>query len=350
MDGIALSLLLSQGGVEAWMGRERLIMVMIVALFTVPFLLGSLIARSLRLEDLSGRIGVVLMAIAMSLSPFVYEELRGRSYKDAFKMGIDLAGGTNLVYSINLREAKEQGKTVDKATIEKMVDAIKRRVNPSGTIDMTVRAVGTERIEVIVPGADRDLVEQMKAQITRLGSLEFGIVANELDHPKVIESARKIPDDQREYFADSRVLAVWRDVAEGQDVGTGGQVAYRTIKRPDKDGKEVEIQQYLIMQDSPDKAVTGKYLTSARAQSNDNGQPAVGFNFNARGAVLFSNLTGRNLPEAENGPNSGFQRRLAILLDGRVYSAPVIRSRISSSGQIDGNFTMKEVNELVAVL
>ena len=356
MDGIVPSLLLSQllppGGIETWMGRERLILTMIAALFTVPFLMGWLVARLLNLPDLSKRIGVVLMATCMSLAPFAFEELRGKSWTNAFHLGIDLAGGTNLVYALNAIEAKEQGKTVDKATVDKMVDAIKRRVNPSSTIDMTVRGVGTDRIEVIVPGADRDLVEQMKAKITRLGSLEFGILANNVDHPQLIDQARQLPDDRRELFADRRLVAAWRDAAEKKmdDDKDSPRIATRTVKKRGKDGKEVEVLQFLVVQDDPKRAVTGKYLTAARSQIDRDGRPAVGFNFNAQGSVLFGQLTGDNLPDRANGPTDGFSRRLAILLDGKVYSAPTIQSRIQSAGEITGHFTMKEVDALVAVL
>ena len=349
MDGIAQSLLLSQGGVEVWMGREPLIFTMIGLIATVPFLVGALIGRLLGLPDLSKRIGVVLMAISLSLSPFLFEILRGQSWTNALHLGIDLAGGTNLVYQIDVEEAKAQSKSVDKATVSKMVDAIKRRVNPSGTIDMTVRGVGTDRMEVIVPGADRDLVEQMKAKITRLGSLEFGILANEVDHRDLIAKALLLPSDQREIRANSLIVAAWRDAAEGKEKDTS-QVGHRTVKRRDPKGNEVDVLQFLIVQDRPDRAVTGKYLTLSRAQTDSNGRPAVGFHFNGRGAVLFGNLTGANLPDPENGATNGFRRRLAILLDGRVYSAPTIQSRITSAGEITGNFTMKEVNELVAVL
>lgn len=351
MDGIAQSLLLSliinDGGVSAWMGREALIVTMLAVLVTVPFLLGELVARLLRLPDLSHRIGVVMMAIGMSLSPFAFEVLRGQSWSNCLKLGIDLAGGTNLVYAINVKEAKEQGKTVDKATVSKMVDAIKKRVNPSGTIDMTVRGVGTDRIEVIVPGADRDLVEQMKAKITRLGTLEFGILANDVDHRDLIATAKTLPHDQRELFVKGQIIAAWRDADKEKDTN---QVATRVVKRRNADGKEVDVLQFLIKHERAELTVTGKYLTQARVQQDNNGRPAVGFQFNGRGAVLFGNLTQANLPDRENGPTNGFRRRLAILLDGKVCSAPSIQSRITSAGEITGNFTRTEVEDLVAVL
>ncbi len=328
------------------MGRETLILAVMAVVFTVPFLLGSLIAKLLRLNDLSGRIGVVLMATFMALAPFEYEQLRGRSWKDAIQLGIDLAGGTNLVYQINVKEAKEQGKSVDNATVDKMVQAIARRVNPSGTVDMTVRRMGTDRIEIIIPGADRDLVEQMKAKIVRLGSLEFGILANERDHQPWIDLANKLPPTSNEVFSEGKVIAAWREAAEGKEKDAYGQVAIREVPRRDKDGKEIKVLQFLVMKDPPEREVTGRFLTVARAQNDENGRPAVGFNFNAIGAVRFQNLTGRNLPDTADG----FKRRLAILLDGKVYSAPNLISRISNAGQITGNFDMKEVNELVGVL
>ena len=354
MDGIAQFLLLSRiandAGVSAWMGREALILTMLALVVTVPFLMGELIARLLRLPDLSHRIGVVLMTIGMSLSPFAFEMLRGQSWTNALHFGIDLAGGTNLVYQIDTKEAQAQKKLVNKATVSQMVDAIKKRVNPSGTIDMTVRGVGTDRIEVIVPGVDRDLVEQMKAKITRLGSLEFGILANRVDHPDLVKAAEALPKDQRELFVKERVVAAWRDASEGKEKDTGGNVGSRVVTLPNAEGKDVEVLQFLIKQELPDQTVTGYHLTQARAQLDNNGRPAVGFHFNGRGAFLFGNLTQANLPDSENGPTQGFRRRLAILLDGKVCSAPSIQSRITSAGEITGSFTMKEVEELVAVL
>ena len=354
MDGIAQFLLLSRiandAGVSAWMGREALILTMLALVVTVPFLMGELIARLLRLPDLSHRIGVVLMTISMSLSPFAFEMLRGQSWTNALHFGIDLAGGTNLVYQIDTKEAQAQKKVVNKATVSQMVDAIKKRVNPSGTIDMTVRGVGTDRIEVIVPGVDRELVEQMKAKITRLGSLEFGILANRVDHPDLVKAAEALPKDQRELFVKERVVAAWRDASQGKEKDTGGNVGSRVVTLPNAEGKDVEVLQFLIKQELPDQTVTGYHLTQARAQLDNNGRPAVGFHFNGRGAFLFGNLTQANLPDSENGPTQGFRRRLAILLDGKVCSAPTIQSRITSAGEITGSFTMKEVEELVAVL
>ena len=78
-----------------------LVVVLLLIVFVVPFLLGNLLAKFLRQEDLATRIGVVLLAIFASLAPFAWVMYLGQSWKNAIPLGIDLAGGTNLVYGID---------------------------------------------------------------------------------------------------------------------------------------------------------------------------------------------------------------------------------------------------------
>ena len=78
---------------------------------------------------------------------------------------------------------------------------------------------------------------------------------------------------------------------------------------------------------------------SARPGTDQNGRPAVEFTLDPRGARMMSNLTGNNL-----------HKQMAILLDNEVYSAPVIQARISDAGEITGDFSREQVNELVRTL
>ena len=350
MDGIGQSLLLMQ----VWgIGREGWVLIIMAAVFILPFLLGTAIARAARIEDMSTRIGTVLFSIIASLAPFIFMEIQGRSWKEALPLGIDLAGGTNLVYEIDnvaaeQQQKKEKNRPIPIETVDKMVTAIKNRINPSGAEEVTVRRVGHDRIEIIIPGADPDLVEQKKRLITKLGSLEFGIVANERDHESQIAMARKLAPTQNEVRnpSDNRVLASWRDIVDAKEM-LDPRHASREVERTDKTGKTYKVHQFLIIHDLPEYTVTGKYLTNASPTLDQNANPAVNFRFNGRGAALFGALTQRNLPSGEGDP---FKRRLAILLDGKVHSAPSINDRISDSGIITGSFDMKEVNELVGVL
>src|SRR5436305_4436072 len=140
-----------------------------------------------------------------------------------------------------------------------MVTAIAKRINPSGAEEVTVRRVGTDRIEIIIPGADPDLVEQKKRLITKLGSLEFGIVANTKDHKDIIQRARELPETENDLRSGNKLEASWRDVDE-KKADRSGEVGFREVSRTDpKTGDQIKVEQYLIMHESPERTVTGKY-------------------------------------------------------------------------------------------
>jgi preprotein translocase subunit SecD len=86
-------------------------------------------------------------------------------------------------------------------------------------------------------------------------------------------------------------------------------------------------------------AVTGRDLRNARPSLDQNNRPAVSFSLNPEGARKFSAITSANIG-----------RGLAIILDGRIVTAPQIQGRISDEGQITGVFTQQEVQDLSLVL
>nr|WP_249206128.1 protein translocase subunit SecD [Helicobacter kayseriensis] len=86
--------------------------------------------------------------------------------------------------------------------------------------------------------------------------------------------------------------------------------------------------------------IDGEMITDARVAYDQNSQPVVSFTLDSRGAQLFGDFSGNNVG-----------KRMAIVLDGKVYSAPVIRERIGGgSGQISGNFTPQEASDLAIAL
>jgi SecD/SecF fusion protein len=95
--------------------------------------------------------------------------------------------------------------------------------------------------------------------------------------------------------------------------------------------------------------IDGSYLVSAMNQAGESGQPAVSFAFNTAGGLLFRDLTRKNVPSDEE-KGAPVKRHLAIILDGLVMSAPTINSEISQHGQISGDFTNREVDQLVNIL
>ena len=318
---------------------------MLIALFVLPYVAGAFLSRLLRLKEYSNRIGTVLLSFTLGLSPFGYHIVQdGKldSWKDALHWGIDLAGGTNLIYQVETKKAEEEGKPIAQA-MDQMVSTIGKRINPSGTEEVNVRRVGQDRIEIIIPGADQGVVAEKKAAMTRLGSLEFGIVANEHDHRGIIASARNLADNQDNYFEGGLIVANWRELSEKGDVPSSA--AIRKVPRKDRKGVEKTVTQVLVMREPEEDTVTGEFLRRAGTSMSENGTPCVSFSFDSEGAMRFFRLTDRNRPASD-----GFKRQLAIILDGQVHSAPNLNSAIRDSGQITGNFTAEEIQSLVKVL
>jgi SecD/SecF fusion protein len=268
--------------------------------------------------------------------------------------GEDLAsqGSVTLVYEIDLAAAKQQGTTVDPAVMDKMVAAITKRLNASGARGFVVRPMGADRIEVTIPGNDPERIREAKSVIVKLGTLEFAIVANERNDRALIDQAMRLPDNQNELATElsgaRRIVAAWHDLTDPKPTNySDSGIGFRSVRRLDPEtGTEVDVPQVLVKHDPPNRAVTGAYLTSVRGVIDELDNPAVSFRLNSKGAGLFRNLTSENLPDEVDGS----KRQLAILLDGRVHSAPTINGVIGGDGQITGRFTKQEIDNLVAVL
>jgi uncharacterized protein (TIGR03067 family) len=94
--------------------------------------------------------------------------------------------------------------------------------------------------------------------------------------------------------------------------------------------------------------INGSHLKRANAATDASGHPAVSFQLNKQAGKWFYELTSKNQPtRTEAGL---FHRRLAIILDGQILSAPTINSAIGEEGIIAGNFTQQEVDRLVTIL
>ncbi len=308
--------------------------------------LGTLLSRLLRMKEATGRLTTVSLMLIVSLSPFVFRLMNGEKISDSFAWGIDLAGGTNLIYEVD-RERLDADKQIDNEKMDQTVGAVIRRLNPSGAEEITVRRVGSDRIEVIIPGADQEIVEAKKTMISRLGSLEFGILANARQDKTIIDAARRMPLDQDIYRdRDSKIRAAWRDPGAYPDgtlkpVGTDGEVAVRKVKR-----RGEEYNQFLVLIDEPEFRITGENLSSVMPSTAKNGSPAVSFRLDSIGARNMSRLTNNRLPS----PGTKFTHRLAILLDETVHQAPSINEALSSDIQVSGLRSRAEVRELINIL
>src|SRR6478752_5431038 len=182
---------------------------------------------------------------------------------------------------------------------------IERRVNELGVTEPSIAQQGDDQLSVQLPGVTD--VDRAKGIIGSPGLLELKIV--EQGPASTAES-----------------LQVNGQVPAGMEIVPGATVA----------GDASSTSFYLVRRVA---AVTGRDIRTARSSLDENNQPAVSFTFGTEGGRKFGNVTGENIG-----------RQLAIILDGRVQSAPRIDSRITTDGRITGSFTQEEVSNLSLIL
>jgi SecD/SecF fusion protein len=244
--------------------------------------------------------------------------------------------GPVLIYEVD-PDGLAPGETVD---MNKLVQAIDRRVSTEWSRLACVRILDGRRIEVAVVGKSEADVRRVESLLTHCGMLQFRILANRRDNADLI--AQALADPSKTKFRDkSGILeAWWVPVKPGQESGMRGpEIAVRQTTKTGRPTTEI-----LVLND--DFNITGAYLTRASAAADSEGRPCIQFAFNSHGGQLFGELTSSHLPDKI----SGLAYRLAIILDDEVYSAPSIRSTIYDSGEITGSFTKEEVDEVVGVL
>ncbi|MFH1918636.1 MAG: protein translocase subunit SecD, partial [Planctomycetota bacterium] len=339
-----------------------------VALVAVPAWLGAYLSRKWRMPDYSGRIAVVFFAIFAGLAITIMGWPP--------KRGIDLSGGVILVYEFEDENQPgaapagkgtgEEGEGEEEAAddafqarqfdMDRLIQAIRRRVDPSNVRELTIREYGNKQIEIIIPEADEEELERIKGKISSAGTLEFRILANQRDHKPLIDRALAAENARELYEVDpegNRVLdakgrpklqARWVRAAKGEEeqlLGFSGSAETVHRKRTYRD---YEWTEFLIVIDVFN--VNGGYLVNSRPGMDQSARPSVLFTFNQTGGNLFGALTGKNLPNEADG----FNRHLGIILDGYLQSAPSIRSTIFQRGEITGDFTRQEVEDMVDIL
>ncbi|MCA9132109.1 MAG: protein translocase subunit SecD [Planctomycetales bacterium] len=349
---------------EAW-GTYGYGALFVLGIFVFPFIISHFITRALRMPAHSFRLGVMLAAISGGLL-FAW----GNNFQLTF--GPDFKGGTNLVYDIL---ADENGEKINSGAL---ATALSDRINPSGTKEITIRPRGESQIEITVPNVDEFELKKIKELMKNSGQLEFRIVANTRDHQDVIELAREqaasntVPKTDV-VNAEGRVVGRWYNVGREQKMQDGvfplatpvlgdiirntvtGEVI--TIPQLDMDEnfalekwmkrtgvRDIDVLMALESLGKPFAVVTGDDLFSAQTGFEKTGQPIVEFRLNSTGANKMLSMTSRNQPDGE------FHRRMAIIMDKKVLSAPQLNSPISNSGQISGRFTKEEVDFLVTIL
>jgi preprotein translocase subunit SecD len=199
--------------------------------------------------------------------------------------------------------------TIERDTIEHAVETIRNRVDALGVTEPLIAPESGNRIVIQLPGVDDPA--RVKDIIKTTAQLQFRLVEGEpqSDAAAVLTS---VPANMK---TEVDVLPGTRENELGQAAGT---------------------EYYAVRKVIP---VTGTDLKNARVQKGRLNEPVIGFSMTTDGARKFGDLTGANVG-----------KRLAIVLDNKVVSAPKINSKIEDQGVIEGSFTNQAASDLSLIL
>ncbi len=245
---------------------------------------------------------ILILFLAVIAGLFDYPKKIPHFPNVPFKMGLDLQGGTHLIYSIDLSNVNP--KDVD-STLQGLRDVMERRVNLFGVKEPLVqieKKQGNPRLIIELAG-----VQDVSQAIKMIGETP------------VLDFREERPKEETD-----KILAVKEKVK--------GKKWDEIQKIPDW---QLAFEDPYFKESSP--PLTGKYLKGAKMDFNQTTyEPVVILNFDKEGTKIFDELTKKNVG-----------KKLAIYIDNILISAPVVREEISSgSAQISGKFTVKEAKKL----
>ena len=208
-----------------------------------------------------------------------------------------------ITFKLSLPEKETDN--IKKMATEQALETIRNRIDEFGVSEPDIRIQGGNRILIQLPGIKDP--ERAKDLIGKTAQLTFQLVDEDADVNSAINGTPPVGDEilyQNKYNPGS---------------GTSTKIPFLIKKR--------------VLLD-------GSLLTNARVEFDQFQQPQVGIEFNRKGARIFDRITGENI-----------HKRLAIVLDNSVYSAPVIQDRIAGGkAVITGNFTLNEAKDLAIAL
>jgi preprotein translocase subunit SecD len=216
--------------------------------------------------------------------------------------GLTITKPTNLNYLITLSESEKV--IVKDLAVSQAVETIRNRLDQFGLAEPTVIRQGEADIVVELPGIKTAEDEKAAREL--------------ISQPANLE-----------------LMAVDEDIAAqvyGMTPQQASQYGAVILEKSDNPNEKYLVKEIPIL--------TGEQIIDAKVAFDQSNQPIINFTLNSSGAKIFGDFTANNIG-----------KRLAVVLDGKVYSAPNIRERIGGgSGQISGGFTLSEAGNVAIAL
>ena len=251
---------------------------------------------------------------------FILNRLQ-RDAAGKIKLGLDLQGGTsflvemdtNTLFAADTNNSSGLRSEMTSAALSQAIEVLRKRIDRFGVAEPVIQSAGGNRILIQLPGLSQADKDSAKQQIQKTAFLEFRMVredSSELVDPNTGEIRGVVPHD-------SEILKYEEKSANGQS-----HIVHLVVKKKAENG------------------LAGDIIKSSFVARGNLGDPQINFELTADGAQKFADVTRENVGH-----------RLAIVLDGELYSAPNINTPIETgSGMIEGSFTIEAAQELANVL
>ncbi len=238
-------------------------------------------------------------------------------YHDQYEISWELgsAPGQPNAYLLTLRQTAIA--RIQETTMALSVETIERRINALGLTEPTIQLHGRKDNEILVQLPGEGDPSEARRVISAGGQLEL----------RLVEDPNPYPTEVAALAAHGGILPPATEIVRGTSQS-------RNSQNPSDTGEN-----YYLLDRTP--VVTGRDLKNAVESRNPDmpGQYQVSFTLSREAASRFGPFTEQNKG-----------RQMAIVLEHKVYSAPVIQSRIEDQGRIDGNFSQESAHELALVL
>ena len=237
-------------------------------------------------------------------------------------LGLDLQGGLYMVLQPDYEELKKRrgGQELSQADVKdamrRVMEILRNRIDKFGVSEPSITTQGEDRIVIELPGSKDP--DRAKNIVMGRGLLEFKLV----DEDTTAKLRRDMFDEDGNLI-DKSVIPKTSEL--------------RYYWEKNKYGI-LEKKRAIVLYKKT--LLDGSYIKRAQVQTDQFGKPEVVFSLSSEGAKKFAEITGSNVG-----------KMLAIVLDGKILSMPVIRERISGGNvRITGNFTMNEAKDLALIL
>ncbi len=236
---------------------------------------------------------------------FILNRLQ-RDAAGKIKLGLDLQGGTSFLVEMDtsgLANTNEASSALSQA-----IEVLRKRIDKFGVAEPIIQSAGGNRILIQLPGLSQADKDSAKATIQKTAFLEFRMVKDDSDD--IIKNGDPIP------------------------------YGYVLLKHADQQANGTTRLEQFVVSKNAENGLKGDIIKSAMVVRGNLGEPQIDFTLTDDGAKRFGDTTRENVGH-----------RLAIVLDGELYSAPNIQSPIETgNGQITGSYTIQQAMELANVL